>query len=104
MREGEGEGEGEGERLEFTGQGATFIATHATTGGELCAAMVTGDKGATSALHGHSAAHECLAVMAGVLDLQMGDQLTWPTPGDFASIPAGVRCMVTRCAAIGRVC
>ena len=85
----EGEGEGEGERLEFTGQGATFIATHATTGGELCAAMVTGEKGATSALHRYSAAHECLVVMAGVLDLQRGEQLTWLTPGDFASIPAG---------------
>lgn len=80
---------GEGERLEFSGQVATFIATHATTGGELCAAMVTGGKGATTGLHRHAWAHECLVVIAGVLDLQMGDQVTRLTPGDFASIPAG---------------
>lgn len=80
---------GEGEKLEFSGQVATLIATHATTNGELCAAIVTGSKGSGSAAHRHSASHECLVVMAGILDLQIGEQLTRLTPGDFASIPAG---------------
>ncbi len=80
---------GEGIRYAFGAHLATLIARTEDIGVSMAGAILTGAKGATFPLHRHTASHEALYVVEGIVELTLGQDRFLLSPGDYVSIPPG---------------
>ncbi len=80
---------GEGMRYAFGGHLATFIAGPQELARSAAGTMLTGALGAAFPMHRHSATHEALFVLDGVVTLNLEDKTHLLTPGDYVNIPPG---------------
>ncbi len=80
---------GEGLRHIFGNHLATLIATDAQLQQAASGAFLTGAKGARFPLHRHTASHEALFVIEGVISLSLAGKSYLLTPSDYVNIPAG---------------
>jgi quercetin 2,3-dioxygenase len=77
----------EGARYAFGSQLATRIATPAELNQSASGTILTGAKGAKFPMHRHSATHEALFVLEGVVKLLLADRSYLLTPSDYVNIP-----------------
>jgi quercetin dioxygenase-like cupin family protein len=80
---------GAGERRVFGSIMATAMCRGAETNGRFGMCTLEGAGGATAHRVAHSAEHNVLFVIDGVIDLTLGDEKHQLYPGDTANIPAG---------------
>lgn len=80
---------GEGLRYAFGNHLATRIARPDELGQPASGTILTGAKGARFPVHRHSAAHEALFVLDGVVAMTLGDCSYLLTPSDYVNIPPG---------------
>ena len=81
---------GEGDRYIFGSQLATVLARNIDTGGLFEFVVYSGGKGTYFPLHRHAQAHEAIIVLSGRLILHLDSKDFLLSPGDYASIPAGI--------------
>ena len=80
---------GEGARYTFGNHLATRIATAAELGQAASGTILTGAQGARFPIHRHTATHEALFVLDGVVALTLDSHFFLLTPGDYVNIPPG---------------
>jgi quercetin 2,3-dioxygenase len=80
---------GEGLRYAFGNHLATRIARPNALGQPASGTVLTGAKGARFPVHRHSATHEAIFVLDGVVSLTLSDNFYLLTRGDYVNIPPG---------------
>ncbi len=80
---------GEGTRYAFGSHLATLLAGPQELAQAAAGTILTGALGAAFPMHRHSATHEALFVLDGVVTLNLADKTHLLTPGDYVNIPPG---------------